>query len=93
MSEYLIEVLKDGDVTHVVGVDIKKRTSHHLYPATKQGYNDATKFKVKQRALDVAKKIPDARVVPSYGGYVESSKSSVAPIAGKVNKFGPYRSI
>lgn len=93
MTEYLIEVLRDDNVTHVVAVDIKNRTKHHLYPATESGYRDATKFKVKDRAIAVAKKIPGTRVVPSYGGYVESSKSSVAPIAGKVNKFSPYRSM
>ena len=93
MSEYLIEVLRDGQVTHVVNVNIKNRKEATLSAATRAGYLHCTKFKVKGEAVKVAKKIDGAQVVPSYGGYVNSSKTSVAPIQSKVNKNPPYRSI
>ena len=93
MSEYLIEVLRDGQVTHVVNVNIKNRKEATLSLATQAGYQHCTKFKVKGEAEKVAKRIDGAQVVPSFGGYVNSSKSSVAPIQSKVNRKTPYRSI
>ena len=89
--EYLIEVKKGNDVTHVVNVMRDKSVS--LSVASQAGYQYATKFKVKERALSVAAKIPGAVVVHSFGGYVNSSKTSVAPIQSKVNGKSAYRSI
>jgi hypothetical protein len=52
-----------------------------------------TKFKVKDRAVRIANKIKDSKVVPSFGGFVYSSKYSVTPKQSPVNKSQPYRSI
>jgi preprotein translocase subunit SecD len=89
--EYLIEVKKGNEVTHVVNVLKDKSVS--LSVASYSGYQYATKFKVKDRALKVAAKIEGAQVVHSFGGYVNSSKTSVAPIQSKVNGKSAYRSI
>lgn len=93
MSEYLIEVQEYGEATHVVIVNIKNRKEHTLTVASADGYLHCTKFKNKGTATKLASKIPNAVVVPSYGGYVRSTKSSVAPLANKVNGSVPYRSI
>ena len=93
MAEYLIEVLKDGEVTHVVNVNIRDRKQATLSIASAAGYHHCTKFKVEKHAQKVADKFPGSRVVPSYGGYINSTKTSVAPIANKVNASTPYRSM
>ena len=89
--EYLIEIKKGNEVTHVVNVLRDKTIS--LSVASHTGYQYATKFKVKERAAKIAAKIENAVVVHSFGGYVNSSKSSVAPIQSKVNSKSAYRSI
>lgn len=93
MSEYLIEIVKDNEVTHVAIVDIKDRRKHSLTIASAAGYKHCTKFKSKSTAIKLAEKIDNARVVPSYGGYVNSTKSHVAPIQSKVNGTKPYRTM
>lgn len=85
MSEYLIEVVQDGEVTHVVNVNIKNRKETTLSVATQSGYQYCTKFKNKETAHKVAEKINGARVVPSFGGFVNSQKSAVAEKGNKVN--------
>ena len=85
MTEYLIEIVADGEVTHVVNVDIKDRKKSTLSVASESGYKYCTKFKNKETATKVAKKHEGSRVVPSFGGYVNSQKSAVAPIGNKVN--------
>ena len=89
--EYLIEIRINNEVTHVVNVEKDKRINKMVASATNYMY--CSKFRVKERALKVAKNIPNAVVVPSFGGFVTSTKTSVAPIASKVNKPTPYRSI
>lgn len=79
MSEYLIEVKQNGKMQVVVVQREAKTTT------LTSDYKYGTKFKSKERAVAVAKKIPGANVVPSFGGYVNSTKSSVAPIGNKVN--------
>lgn len=93
MPEYLIEVSANGEVTHVVNVDIKDRRKHSLSIASEAGYKHCTKFKSKPTAIKLAEKIPGALVVPSFGGYVSSTKSLVAPIQSKVNGTKPYRTM
>lgn len=93
MSEYLIEIVTNDNVTHVAVVDIKDRKKHSLIIASAAGYKHCTKFKSKPTAIKLAEKIDNARVVPSYGGYINSTKSSVAPIQSKVNGTKPYRTI
>jgi hypothetical protein len=85
MAEFLIEVLKGNEVTHVVNVNIKNRKEATLSVASESGYKYCTKFKNKETAKKVADKFEGARVVPSFGGYVNSQKSAVAPAQGKVN--------
>lgn len=87
MSEYLIEVNQNGRMNVVVVQRAAKTTT------LTSDYKYGTKFKVKTRAEDIAKKIPGACVVPSFGGYVNSTKSSVSPIQSKVNGSKPYRTI
>lgn len=53
----------------------------------------ATKFKVKERALKVVSNIKGGEVVPSFGGFITSSKNSVVPKQSPVNKSQPYRSV
>lgn len=85
MAEYVIEVSnKDGEVTHLVVMNGDRKTTS-LTIASKSGYEFASKFKVKERAEKIAKKIEGAKAVLSFGGYVNSTKSAVAPINGKVN--------
>lgn len=91
MNEYLIEVLKNNEVTHVVTIQGDKSIS--LNVASETNYKYASKFKNKERAVKVAEKIDGARVVPSFGGYVNSTKTIVAPIRNKVNKSHFYKSI
>ena len=93
MAEYLIEIVQDTEVTHVVNVNIQNRKEATLSIASAAGYHHCTKFKVEKHALKVAAKFTGSRVVPSFGGYVNSTKSSVAPLANKVNGATPYRSI
>lgn len=93
MAEYIIEVMKDSEVTHVVLVNIKNRKEHSLTIASQAGYQNCTKFKSKPTALKLAEKIPNAKVVPSFGGYVYGTKSSVAPLQSKINGHKPYRTI
>ena len=85
MTEFLIEIVKDDEVTHVVNVNIKNRKESSLSIASESGYKYCTKFKNKATAEKVADQHKGSRVVPSYGGYVNSTKSAVAPINGKVN--------
>ena len=86
MTEYLIEVLNNNnEVTHVVNVNIKNRKEHSLSVASETGYKYCTKFKNKSTAESLSKKIENSRVVPSFGGYVNSQKSAVAPSQSKVN--------
>lgn len=85
MAEYLIEIVQDEEVTHVVNVNIKNRKESTLSVASASGYQYCTKFKNKETAEKVAKKHAGSRVVPSFGGYVNSTKSAVAPIGNKVN--------
>jgi hypothetical protein len=85
MTEYLIEVQQDGKATHVVNVNIKNRKETTLSVATTSGYQYCTKFKNKSTAEGYAKKIENAVVVPSFGGYVNSQKSAVGAKQGNVN--------
>lgn len=86
MTEYLIEVVDaEQEVTHVLIVNIKNRKEWSLTSATKAGYEFCTKFKNKETAQKYANKINGARVVPSFGGYVNSTKSAVAEKGNKVN--------
>lgn len=86
MAEYLIEVSnKANEVTHVLNVNIKNRKEATLSIASAAGYQHCTKFKNKATAEGYAKRFEGAKVVPSYGGFVNSQKSAVAPVAGKVN--------
>lgn len=86
MTEYLIEVLnKQNEVTHVVNVNIKNRKESSLSIASESGYKYCTKFKNKATAIKVADQYEGSRVVPSFGGFVNSTKSAVAPIGNKVN--------
>lgn len=89
--EYLIEITDGTNVTHLVQVERDGVTSN--VKATPSAYSFCTKFKVKSRAENVAKKIPNARVVPSFGGFVYGTKSNVAAKASPINRSSAYRSI
>lgn len=93
MNEYIIEVCnKNGEVTHLV-VMLGDRKTPSLTIATPSGYRLASKFKVKERAKKVSDKFDGSRVVPSFGGYVNSTKTCVAPLKNKVNSAPAYRTI
>ena len=93
MAEYLIEVLnKANEVTHVVNVNIKNRKEATTSIASESGYKYCTKFKNKTTAQQYAKRFEGSRVVPSFGGFVNSQKSAVAPLAGKVNSMTAHAS-
>lgn len=92
MAEYFIQIKKGNEVTHVVTMAADRKTPT-LAVATTEGFKYASKFKVKDRALKVASKIQGAEVVPSFGGFVNSTKSSVAPIQSKVNGHSAYKTI
>lgn len=89
--EYIIEIIAGKDITHTVKVE-RDGTPSKLKVST-SAYEFATKFKVKERALKIAKGIPDSRVVPFFGGLVYSTKSSVAPKSRDNNKHSAYRSM
>jgi hypothetical protein len=91
MSEYIIQVKKGSEVVSVVIMEADRKTPS-LTAATKHGFHYASKFKNKVRAQKIADKVK-GEVVPSYGGYVNSTKSTVAPLANKVNDTKPYRTI
>lgn len=91
MNEYIVQVKKGNEVTHVVIMAADRKTPT-LTVASQQGFHYASKFKNKKRASDIAKRV-NGEVVSSYGGYVNSSKSTVAPIANKVNRLTPYHTI
>lgn len=76
-NEYIIEVQQQGEVTHFILVE--RSGSISRLTANPSGFMYCTKFKNKTRAEKVAMTIVGARVVPSFGGIVYSSKSSVSP--------------
>ena len=90
-TEYIVQTKKGNEVTHVVVMAADRKTPT-LTVASKEGFKYASKFKNKERAEKIAKKV-DGEVVPSYGGYVNSTKTAVAPLANKVNRTTPYRTI
>jgi hypothetical protein len=92
MNEYIVEIKKGSEVTHVVVMKGDRKTPD-LTVASATGYKYASKFKSKDRATKIAKKFEGGVVSPSFGGYVNSSKSTVAPIANKVNGAPAYRTI
>jgi hypothetical protein len=92
MNEYIIEVKKNNEVTHVV-IMLGDRKTPSLTIASASGYKYASKFKSKVRAQKVAERYEGATVVSSFGGYVNSSKSTVAPIASKVNGKSAYKTM
>ena len=91
MSEYIVQVKKNNEVTHVVIMAADRKTPT-LTVASTEGFRYASKFKSKARAIKVAEKM-GGEVVPSFGGFVNSTKSTVAPIANKVNGRPAYRTI
>lgn len=91
MSEYIVQVKEGGEVTKVVIMAADRKTPT-LAAANAAGFQFASKFKVKDRAEKIAKRV-GGEVVNSYGGYVHGSKSSVAPLANKVNRSAPYKSM
>lgn len=92
MSEYIVQIKKGNEVTHVVVMAADRKTPTTTV-ASSEGFRYASKFKNKERAAKVAAKFQGGEVVSSYGGYVNSTKSCVAPIANKVNRTTPYRTI
>jgi hypothetical protein len=83
MSEYIVQIQKNNEVTHVV-IMASDRKTPTLTIASQQGFHYASKFKSKERAQKIADKV-NGEVVPSFGGYVNSTKSSVGPKQGNVN--------
>jgi len=79
-NEY--NITNDGKFVSLSGTSVSW-TSNHQW---------ASAFKSKARADALAKKVGGV-VVPSYGMVPRSSKSSVAPVASKINRSSPYRSI
>jgi hypothetical protein len=92
MSEYIVQVKKGSEVTHVVIMAADRKTPT-LSIASQQGFHYASKFKSKDRASKVAKRFEGGEVISSFGGFVNSTKSAVAPIQNKVNASKPYRTI
>lgn len=92
MNEYMIEVLTNNEVTHIVNREHStKKISVVILTETNVKYS--TKFRSRETAQKIAKNVNGARVVPYYGGIVNSSKTSVAPKDNKVNRSTPYRTI
>jgi len=91
MVEYVIELLSGADVIALVHRERDGRLTK--VKPTPEAYAHVTKFRIKDRALAVADKYPNARVAATYGGYVYGSKSSVAPLQSKINRRSSYRSI
>lgn len=85
--EYIITTSAEQAIIHV---ERDGRTTH-LVPSV-SAYRTCTKFKSKQRAELIAKKVPGAVVVPYYGVVVTSTKSSVTPKQSHINRSTPYRS-
>lgn len=82
-AEYIVQVKKGNEVESVVIMAADRKTPT-LTAATERGFHFASKFKSKDRAQAVAKKV-NGEVVSSWGGFVSSTKSAVAPINNKVN--------
>lgn len=82
MNEYIIVV---GDKMATVEKDGRISLT--------KSFGFATKFKVKQRALKVVSQVEGGKVVPSFGGFVHSTKNSVTPKQSPINKSQPYRSV
>jgi len=76
-AEWVIEIEKDG-VPYFANVESDGRIS--FMRASPTSFSHCSKWRNKDRALRVLSKIPGATLVPTYGGYTYSSKSSVAPL-------------
>lgn len=86
---YAIEIFQNDQPTGVVTIK-QDKTIDIIKLAS---YQFATIFKVRERAEKMAAKIPNAKVVPFFGGIVTSTKRVVAPPQSKINGSRPYRSI
>ena len=91
MIEYVIELLESGQVIALLHTE--RDGSHTKTRPTVDGYAHVSKYRVKARATKVADNYHNARVVPTFGGYVYGSKSTVMPLQSKVNRRSAYRSM
>lgn len=91
MVEYVIELLQGDTVTGLLHIERDGR--HSVTKPTPAGYSHVKKFRVKDRAVVIAAKYPNARLAQTYGGYCYGSKSIVVPKQSPVNRTTPYRSV
>ena len=91
MNEYIIEIMSGDAVAALLHIERDGRKSR--LSATATNYMYVRKFRSRDAAVRAAAGTSEARIVPSYGGYIAGTKRTVAPVQPKRNKSSPYRTI
>jgi len=79
-ADWMIEVDHKGS-PHFANFERDGRIS--LCIASPSSFHHCSKWKVKARAEKALKKVPGGKLIQTFGGYVSSNKTSVAPLPEK----------